>query len=183
MSLSRPGGRGYSLTELLVTLVIVGILAMAGFQAFRPRPTDAVRAVIMDLEGLLMTALSTSRNSTQDIYITSQGDWVPAGNGALLIDARPFATIGANAASSPPSAANLMPGAACRLGSTAECFRSQFSQGVRDHLSAGVDTTGTWYAAALGAAPALNTLTFFNTVTMASFTAAITRSSSISTSG
>ena len=164
---------GYSLMEVLVVLTIVATMLLASVLMIRPRTTDSVRSVMFELEGLLMNAENASKLATEDIFLTSQGDWVDTGNGPLVLDARPFITTGASAAANPPSAANLIPGATCRVGSSSECFRSQYGQGSRDHLSAGVDTTGAWYTTALGAAPALNTLSFFNTTAMASFTAAM----------
>jgi prepilin-type N-terminal cleavage/methylation domain-containing protein len=149
---SRSTG-GYSLVELLAALAIVSVLALAAAAMLRPRATDAVRSVMAEVEGLLVNAQNAANLTPMDIYVAASGNWT---EGTLVIDGRPLVTTGAHAVASPPSLAQQAPGSAVyRVGPDAECFRSRYAQGSRDHLSAAIDTTGAWYAAALGGAPGL----------------------------
>lgn len=156
--------RGFSLTEVLVVLVIVGILMMAGVTMIRPRTTDSVRSVMSDVEGVLVNAQNAAYLSTQDIYLTANGDWKA---GSLIIDGRPLNQ--ANVTNPPTDPVDLVPGGTTkRVGATSECFYSLYTQGNRDHLSAGIDDTGAWYPIALGSGTQLSALPFF-TATNTSF--------------
>lgn len=144
--------RGYSLIELLVVLVIVGILTAVGVMMIGDRRGSGVRSVMDEIEGVLYSAQKASMASSRDIYITTTGTWV---DGSLIMDARPlvvpanWAAAGWLSADS-PSDAYLTPGTdANRVGASTECFRSR-SPRDRDHLSAGVAVSNGWYAAALG---------------------------------
>ena len=151
--------RGYSLIELLVVLAIVGALAWVGALSFRPNSTDAVRSEMAEIEGVLTNAQNAADLSTQDIYVSTTGNWI---DGSFILDARPFVTTGTNAVSSPPSTTTTPPQATpgnttYRIGAVSECFRSLYPQHARVDLSAGVDTT-TWYGTALnGAGPLAGT--------------------------
>lgn len=136
--------RGYSLIELLVVLVIVGILAMVGVSMIGDRPTSAVRSVMDELEGTLSQAQKTASLTSQDVYLSTSGTWV---GGNLLLDGRALSP----SVSFPPAAGDLVAGDGTkRVGSNSECFRSLYPRS-RDHLSAGVDTAS-WYSTALGGA-------------------------------
>jgi prepilin-type N-terminal cleavage/methylation domain-containing protein len=151
--------RGYTIVELLVVLVIVGILALASVYMIRPRTTDSVRAVMSEVEITLLNAQNSANISTQDIYVASRGTWL---NGSLIIDARPLVTTGVNAVSNPPLPSDLIPGSATsRVGSPAECFRSRYLQSNRDHMSAGIATDDSWLTIALGSAPTLQSRSVF----------------------
>ena len=152
--------RGYTMIELLVVLSIVGVLAMMAVASIRPSQSDAVRSIMITLEGQLANAQNASNMTTQDVYIAAQGDWTGAAGDVLTIDAR---TMGPGAAN-PPGTTDITPLSATRNGSTSECFTSLYSQNVRDHVNAGIDTS-TWCATALGAAPTLQSLSFFSTNT------------------
>jgi len=169
--LHRPD-RGFTLVEMLVVLSIVAVLAMAGVYMIRPRTRDSVRSVMTELEGQLINAENASLLSAQDVYVVSSGNWT---DGTFILDARPF--VGGGLVPADPSTlpAALVPGGSTyRLGSAAECFRSRYNQGNRDHMSAGVDCSGAgWYATALGTAPDLATLSTFSPATMSAFKTAI----------
>ena len=67
--------RGYSLIELLVVLVIVGILAVVGVIMIGNRPAGSVRAVLDELEGVLASAQKRAVATGQDVVISTSGDW------------------------------------------------------------------------------------------------------------
>lgn len=71
---SRPC-RGFSLIELLVVLVIVGILAMVGVTMIGNRPSGSVRAVMDELEGVIASAHKRAVATGRDVVLNSQGDW------------------------------------------------------------------------------------------------------------
>ena len=85
-------------------------------------------------------------------------------SGTLIIDGRPLTTTGANAVDPTnlkKDDPKFAPGSSTyRMGSPAECFYSMYLKGNRDHMSAGIDNSGTaaWYKAALGSASDLATL-------------------------
>lgn len=144
--------RGYSLIELLVVLVIVGILAMVGVTMIGNRTTNAVRSVLDEVEGVLSAAQKGTIASSRDIYVCSSGDWLA---GSLVLDGRPLRPTVAN----PPGVGDLNPGDDLkRVGSASEVFRSHATSD-RDHMSAGVAVdTAPWYGVALGTTPALATV-------------------------
>jgi prepilin-type N-terminal cleavage/methylation domain-containing protein len=131
--------KGYSLIELLVVLAIVGVLAAVGIYTLGDRKSNAVRGVMDEIEGVLLAAQRNATTTGTDVTLQANGSWIA---GTLFIDGR---------RTDPAAPAN-------RIGSASEIFRSQYTQGDRIHLSAGVDTTGSWYTTALGTAPALNTV-------------------------
>ena len=67
--------RGYSLIELLVVLVIVGILSLVGVTMLGSKPAGSVRGILDELEGVLATAHKHAVATGQDIVITTSGEW------------------------------------------------------------------------------------------------------------
>jgi prepilin-type N-terminal cleavage/methylation domain-containing protein len=130
--------KGYSLIELLVVLVIVGLLAYVGLSTLGDRKGNAVRGVMDEVEGVLLTAQRNAVATGTDVTISASGNWVA---GTLTLDGR---------RADPADTTK-------RLGSNSEVFTSQYTTGQRGHVSAGVvDATG--YTTALGAAPGLVTV-------------------------
>jgi len=76
--------RGYSLVELLVVLVIVGILAMVGVSMLGSRPSASVRTVMDELEGTISGAHKLAVATGRDVLLVSQGDWSASGTRMLL---------------------------------------------------------------------------------------------------
>lgn len=67
--------RGYSLIELLVVLVIVGVLAVVGVVMVGNRPSGSVRSVLDELEGTLSAAQKLSIATGRDVMIATKGEW------------------------------------------------------------------------------------------------------------
>jgi len=168
MNFSPNDRSGFSLIEMLVVLAIVAILAIASVAMLRPRTTDSVHSVINELEGMILNTQHSAALSSQDIYLSAKGNWVA---GTLVIDPRPMGPT----AAVPPSASDKDPGSITspRLGASNECFRSRFLSGDRDHLNAGIDTSGAWVTTALAGATNLKDLAMFNTTAMAGFKTAM----------
>ena len=152
----RPSS-GYSMVELLVVLAIVGIVTLVGVTMIGDKKANSVRAVMDEIEGVLLNAQKTSQMTSLDIYMATTGHWT---DGTLVLDGRALnsATITA-----PPAAlvtADWKAGTdANRLGSPTECFRSLYKSTInRDHQSAGVDCGDGWYATARGSASDLSTV-------------------------
>lgn len=78
MKLPPDPQKGYSLIELLVVLVIVGILAIAGLTMLGNRTGSAVRAIMDELEGSLMDAHKFAVATGRDVTIRTRGDWTTA---------------------------------------------------------------------------------------------------------
>lgn len=142
--------RGFSLIELLVVLVIVTILGFSAVTMIGSKSNSSVRSVMDEIEAILMSAPKSAAVTARDVYVSSTGIWVDK---TLILDARPLKTTVAY----PAPAAAMVAGPSAdtyRLGSGGDYFQSRYGQD-RDHLSAGVDTSGTWYTTALGSAKAL----------------------------
>jgi len=134
MKLPHVHCRGYSLIELLVVLAIVGILAGVGVSMLGDRKGNAVRGVMDELEGVLISAQRNAMATGADITIQASGSWAASD---FQIDGR------------------RTDAASTRLGSESEVF--SFRRGSRIHTSAGVDT-GAGYDIARGGAPDLATI-------------------------
>jgi len=138
---------GYSLAEILVVLVIVGILGMVGVTMIGNRPGTAVRSVMDEIEGVLMNAQKTAVVTTRDVYLSTSGVWL---DGSCILDGRALNPSAVTFPLTMPT--DIKAGVdAKRYGSSSECFRSHYASD-RDHMSAGVDCGNGWYAAALGSA-------------------------------
>lgn len=75
---------GYSLIELLVVLAIVAILAIAAVTTIGDRPAGAVRAVMDQLEGVLVAAHKRTTSSPGDVTLSTNGVWGSTVNPATL---------------------------------------------------------------------------------------------------
>lgn len=130
--------KGFSLLELLVVLAIVGILSILSIFMLGDRRGGAVRGVMDEIEGVLLSAQRNAMSTGADITISALGNWK---DGTLTIDGRRW----------DPAAPTT------RLGSNSEVFTSGYLRGQRDHMNAGV-VLDAGYATALGSAPALVTV-------------------------
>lgn len=71
----RLSKSGYSLIEVLVVLVIVGILVLAGVSMLGNRGGNSVRVLLDELEGAIMDAHKYAASTGQDIAIVTWGTW------------------------------------------------------------------------------------------------------------
>jgi len=144
-----PAERGFSLIELLVALVIVGILAYVGVSMLSGSRLSAVRTVMDQVEATLDQAQKSAVASGEDVVVAINGTWTASGSPSLtgtspfLMDPRRFQ----NPTASP--APDAFTGA--RDGALSERFCSLYAQGAWDHLRAGVatDPAGNALAASL----------------------------------
>lgn len=126
---------GYSLIELLVVLVIVGILSVVGLATFGDRRGSAVKALIGQVDGVIMQAQKVTVSTGRDVMLSVNGTWtatgVPSltGSGPLIIDGRPFDPVTAVPTFASP-----------RIGSPSDVFVSLFQTKNKDHSMAGVAT-------------------------------------------
>jgi len=152
MKVPPPSNRGYSLIELLVVLVIVGILAVVGTITLGNRPSGSVRSVLDELEGTLSAAQKLSVATGRDVLIATKGEW-SATNSMIL--AYGDATLG--------STTILTNGA-----TASESFRVAVNAGGglgREHLYAGVMTVtnNTWWATGASGSTDINAVDPFKT--------------------
>lgn len=133
---------GYSLPEAIVVLAIVGALAVAGYLVMSDNRAPAVKSIIEEIEGVLVSAQRNTLSGTGDVVLISRGIWKGANEAAsLLIDGRRF---------DPVATGDVYNRA--RVGSPVEVFRSMFYR-ERRHQVAGVDTSGgSDYLTAIGSA-------------------------------
>ena len=146
MTPARPPCRGYSLIEVLVVIVIVGILSMVGVTMMGSKPSGAVRAVMDELEGTLVSAQKLAVASGRDVLVVSEGDW--GGGTRPMMLAYGYADQGANTTNTILTAGRR----------ASEAFHVAIGTGgnlLREHMHAGVvtaNTAGWWTTAATGAA-------------------------------
>ena len=84
MALPGKKDRGFSLIELLVVLVIVMILSLAGVLMMGNRQASAVRSLLDQIEGSLVTAHQAAVASGRDVAIVNWGDWTTAANPLVI---------------------------------------------------------------------------------------------------
>ena len=142
MSHPRIKEMGFTLFELLVVVVIVGILALASVAYVQDRHSSAVRGIVDELEGQLVAAQTKSQLTLGDVVIHTEGTWTGVGDGGTMVLV---------------SSSNAIPFTAA-AGHSSEAFRSHYLDRQRDHVEAGVGTGREWYIAALGGAPSLHTV-------------------------
>jgi prepilin-type N-terminal cleavage/methylation domain-containing protein len=139
---TRSRSTGFSLIELLVVLVIVGILATAGaFYFTQGRQEQAVRSVLSEVEGALNAAQENAKTTLGNVTLSTGGTWT--GSTPLFLDYVKTDGTGDGAFVS------QFPSSTTRSGGQR-----------RDHMEAGVvdGTNASWITTALGSAPALNSI-------------------------
>ena len=128
--------KGYSLIELLVVLIIVGILAVLGISMMGNRSGGAVRGVMDEIEGTLLEANKLATATGKDVMIVTQGDWTSTGNPLIMA----FGD------------ASLTPAQILINGATDAASFQVARSGTaikREHLNAGIAVNGTnWWATA-----------------------------------
>ncbi|MBS1766108.1 MAG: prepilin-type N-terminal cleavage/methylation domain-containing protein [Acidobacteria bacterium] len=138
----RSRSTGFSLIELLVVLVIVGVLATAGaFYFTQGRQEQAVRSVLSEVEGTLNAAQENAKTTMGNVTLSTGGTWT--GATPLFLDYVKTDGTGDGALVS------QFPSSTARGGGQR-----------RDHMEAGVvdGTNAGWVTTALGSAPALNSI-------------------------
>jgi len=90
MALPFRKDRGFSLTELLVVLAIIGILSVVGVTMVGNRKAGSVRALLDELEGCLTNAHKAAVATGRDVAIVNWGTWA---NAAPLVVAHGDASI------------------------------------------------------------------------------------------
>lgn len=135
---------GYSMVELLLVLVIVGVLAIVGVMTLGNNRSGSVRGVMDELEGTLSAAQASSVATGRDVMVVTAGEWSGAVTPGLRL-AYGDASLGA--------ATVLTNGA-----TAAETFKVAVNQAgglEREHMNAAVVTksnSGWWATAATGSA-------------------------------
>ena len=152
MDVPTRQSRGYSLIELLVVLVIVGVLSIVGVVMLGNKPSGSVRTVMDELEGTLSAAQKLSVATGRDVMVATTGEW-SATNPMRL--AYGDATLG--------SALVLSNGQ-----TASETFRVAVNAGgglQREHMYAGVVTVTNkaWWNSAASGSTAINSIDPFHT--------------------
>jgi prepilin-type N-terminal cleavage/methylation domain-containing protein len=135
--------RGFSLIELLVVLVIVGILAGVGVVMIGNRPAGSLRTVLDEIEGTIASAHKLSVARGRDVNIVTCGDWA---NNLAQADRLLMAFGDASLAATAIRDAGRLSSESFRLATNAA------GAITREHQHAGVVVSGSawWGAAALG---------------------------------
>ena len=81
---AHKNDRGYSLLELLIVLVIATILGVAGVSMIGNRSGSSVRAILDELEGVLMSDQKLAVATGQDVVVASAGNWEFSGTPLIL---------------------------------------------------------------------------------------------------
>jgi len=146
--MARPAGgvRGYTLFELLVVLIIVGILAVGAVTTIGNKRSGSVRSLLDEVEGTLVGAQQGTGVGLTNVTLLADGTWTSASN-RLYLDGRPFDPK--YPATDFLVAANVWDPTK-RIGSLADRFISRYTMNARDHLYAGVITTDSEQTTALG---------------------------------
>jgi prepilin-type N-terminal cleavage/methylation domain-containing protein len=79
-----PRNRGFSLLELLLVLVIVGVLAMAGLSMLGNPKAASVRSLLDELEGALGNARQLAVATGRDVGVYNWGTWNSTANPLVL---------------------------------------------------------------------------------------------------
>jgi prepilin-type N-terminal cleavage/methylation domain-containing protein len=145
---------GFTLIELLVVLTILGILTVMGsMMVTGSRSTAAVRSVMDELEGTLLSAQKLAVATGQDVTLASQGNWSGTDTTPLIL---------AFSAVSPPNPPAIVAAGATDPASfkLAQTFNGTTPVALaRDHAYAGivVGNSGWWTTAMQDAGGKINT--------------------------
>lgn len=148
----RAGRRGgYSIVEVLIVLVIVGVLALVGAYMVGSKSAASVRAVLDQLEGTISGAHERAIATGRDVTLAVEGTWT---------EPDPFLMAYGDATTadgtSIGSSTILSSGA-----TAAEAFR--YLPRDRDHMHAGIVATGSsWWTEAATGSTALSSVEPFS---------------------
>lgn len=138
---------GFSFPELIVVLAIIGALSVAGYMYMVDNRAPAVKAILEEVEGVLVAAQRNTMSGTGDVVVIAQGTWQGTTPTTVFrLDGRRFNPALTGGVYDRP-----------RIGSMSEVFTSNFVTDRR-HQLAGVDTSGgaDYTTAIAGSVPALS---------------------------
>lgn len=151
---------GYSLIELIVVLVIVGILSTVGIYTFATRSSSSVRGMLDEIEGALLEAHQAAVSTGRDISIVTWGEWKAGGNPLVMargdgqLTQTVIQTDAINLLKSPP----VFSAVPLERSSVAVPFRFAYTPSTgfvsREHLHGGVVVKGSvWWTNAMAPDP------------------------------
>ena len=146
----RPGLSGYSLIEVLVVVVIVGILAVVGVTMLGNRGGNSVRVVLDQLEGAIMDAHKYAASTGKDVAIVTWGPYNVTSTVPTMYMARGLTSIAANYATSIQTVVTTPPASPTSAQQTVGTLFAPSR--TREYMNAGVVVNGTnWWAIAMQA--------------------------------
>jgi prepilin-type N-terminal cleavage/methylation domain-containing protein len=146
----KLGHSGYSLVEVLLVVVIVGILAVAGVTMLGNRGGNSVRVVLDQIEGAIMDAHKYASSTGKDVAIVTWGPYNVTGTVPTMYMARGLTSIAANFA---PTIQGVVLAPPATPTTAQQTVATVFAPSrTREYMNAGVVVNGTnWWAIALQA--------------------------------
>jgi prepilin-type N-terminal cleavage/methylation domain-containing protein len=146
--MARPPSRarGYTMLELMVVLIIVGILAIGAVSVIGNKRSGNVRTLLDEVEGTLVGAQQGTGVGLLNVILLADGTWTSPSN-RLYLDGRPFDPK--YSTTDFTVTANIWDPTK-RIGSLADRFISRYTLNAREHMYAGIITTDSEQTTALG---------------------------------